>query len=140
ALPAASSPLEPVSVASAKIRAAKTRRIRNIAVGAASVYCLLPLFLAGRYALADRESRALAAEVGSLETAYGHVQPTLEQVRLMDGAINPQKFVVERLWDASQAFYSSDKHPGVRVTQFVIEIEVGEDRTSQITIRGEAAR
>lgn len=137
-LPRQVSAIEPVSVAMGKIRAAQARRVRNIALACVAVYLLLPAFFLARHLLKQNEIRKLEARVAALERGYGWVEPTLETAREIEETIDSKKYPVELLFQALGPLYRTAT-PGVRITSFEIEKGRGENRQSQITIKGEAA-
>lgn len=137
-LPQGTSSIEPVSVAMGKIRAARMRKIRNIVLGCLVGYLAIPAFFAVRYYLAQESLQDLTKKVRSMEMQFGHVEPTLAQVKIMDAAINPNKYPIELLNQVISPLYQQSI--GVRVLSIEINRTVGDDgvEKSDITVKGEA--
>jgi hypothetical protein len=132
------STIEPVSVAMGKIRVARLRKIRNIALACLLGYLAVPGFFAVRYFLASRGVDDLRRKVSSMRVQYGNVESTLRQWDAMDAAINPEKFPIELVNHMISPLYKES--PGVRITSVEINRNVSDEgvQKSDITIKGEA--
>src|SRR5436190_14121163 len=83
-LPQTVSPIEPVSVAMEKIRAARMRRIRNIVGACLLAYLAIPGFFAVRWFLAKQDIDKLRSRVATMRVNYGNVKTTLDQWKFME--------------------------------------------------------
>jgi hypothetical protein len=133
------SAIEPVSVAMAKIRAARLKRVRNIVLGCMAAYLAVPAFFGVRWYLADQDLYKLKKDVNTMQITYGHVESVLDQHEMIDSLINPAKYPIELLNQVLSPLYQ----PGNQVRLKSVEIErivqdEGGDRAS-ILIRGESA-
>ena len=136
--PAQTSAFEPVSVALGKIRAAKFRRVRNIALACAAVYMVFPAFLGVRWFMTQRNISSLQRSAASLESQYGWVETTVKQEQAMDAAVNVDKYPIELLKQVLDPLYQQ-QGMNVRVTSIEIERDhkEAEGEVAQITIKGE---
>ncbi len=138
-VPEKPSAIEPVSVAMAKIRSARLRRVRNIVFGCLAAYLAVPAFFGVRWYLAEQNLYKLKKDVNSMQFQYGHVESTMARKKMIDPLINPAKYPIELLNQVLTPLYQ----PGNQVRLKSVEIQRfvqddGADRAS-ILIRGETA-
>ena len=138
-LPQETSTIEPVSVAMGKIRAAKMRRIRNIALACLFGYLAIPAFFAVRYYLAEQDLSVLKMKVNKMQLLYGDVTSTLDQAKQMDAAINFDKYPIELINQVLTPLYQPNSQ--IRVTNVDIKRNVPDvgNEVSTITIKGESS-
>ena len=136
--PVPPSGFEPESVAHGKQRAAKLRRIRNIAGACAAAYLIIPGFFAVKWFMTQRNISQLQKTANNLEAQYGWVETTVKQEQAMDSAVNFDKYPIEMLKQVLDPLYQQQSM-NVRVTSIEIERDhkTGEGEVADITIKGE---
>ncbi len=137
-LPQERSSIEPVSVAMEKIRAAKMRRLRNIVIGCLVGYLAVPAFFAIRYYLASQDLATLKRKVSTMQVQFGNVAATLAQAKVMDVAVNPEKYPIELLYQVLRPLYQPNSF--LRLLSIEIERKVPDvgPQTASIAIKGES--
>lgn len=129
AIPRSPAFYEPVSVALAKIRAAKMRRVRNIVTTCAALYVLALAGFAAWHLWNVNTLEKTKITANKLRTAVGFVQPTLEQWSLTEPLRNKDFFPIETLKRTMESV-AAREFRGVRVVKFSID-------GNRITIDGE---
>ncbi|HWB06122.1 MAG TPA: hypothetical protein VG796_24080 [Verrucomicrobiales bacterium] len=130
--------IEPVSVAMGKIRAARMRRVRNIILACLLGYLVIPGFFVARYFLAQNDLGDLKTRVNRMQRDYGTVTPTIKQAKIMDAAINFDKYPIEVMNQIVSPLYAPNSE--VRITSLEINRTVrDEEEKSDITIKGETS-
>lgn len=129
---------EPVSIAQGKIRAAHAAKIQKIVAVCIGAYLLVPCFFAVRFFMENRKVDTLRSTVASMERQYGGVKDITDQSAQADAAVNRDAFPIEWLFQCLTTLYDT-ANPGVRIISLDIEKGQGEDKKSQITIKGESA-
>jgi hypothetical protein len=131
--------LVPVAIAEGKIRAAKMRKVRNIASACALAYLAVPAFFGYRYYMAQAENSKLTQEVANLTVQYDWVKPTIERTQRMDALVNWDKYPIEQLSLVFRPLYEN-LQMGVRVTSVELERTFTDDfgEQAQIVIKGES--
>ncbi len=131
--------VEPVSVAMGKIRAARMRKVRNIVVACFLGYLIIPAFFAAQYFLAQKDLDELKAKVRGMKAQYGAVENTIKQFKVMDAAINFDKYPIEVVSQAIRPLYEPGSE--VRITSLEINRTVRdkEAEKSEVTIKGETS-
>jgi hypothetical protein len=138
AVPQEASSIEPVSVAMAKIRAARLQRIRKYVFIGLALYLAVPAFFAYRYFTTQSEIDTLRGQARQLESQYGSVEESLIKKQVMNAVTNADRFPIELLNQSLSPLYQ--QNIGVRVTNVQIERKVedtGAERAT-ITIKGES--
>jgi hypothetical protein len=136
-LPQTVSPLEPVSVAMEKIRAARMRRIRNIVAACLLAYLAIPGFFAVRWFLAKQDNDKLRARVQTMRTNYGNVKSTLDQWEFMKAVTNADRYPIDLFYHIMAPLYQ----PNSRVRLQSIDIHRDLKETGEkisITVKGES--
>ncbi len=136
--PVAPSAFEPSSVALAKIREAKLRKVRHIVSAVAAVYLVIIAGLAGYYLWTLKKNADLKAEVNTLRPRVAFVLPTIQQWESTAALRDKNQFVIEILRRTLEPIavrqFANLKVTGVRVETASIE---GAPRISSIEIKGE---
>lgn len=138
AVPQEVSTIEPVSVAMAKIRAARMSRIRKFVLLGLVAYLAVPAFFVVRFFMQKNETDALRAQASKLEAQYGSVEKSLIKKQVLEGVTNADRYPIELLNQVLTPLYQQSI--GVRVTNVEIERKVEDTgaETAGITIKGES--
>ena len=138
AVPQEVSSIEPVSVAMAKIRSARMKRIRNYILLGLLLYLAVPAFSAASYFMAKSDVDDLRGQANQLEAQFGSVEKSLIKKQVLEGVTNSDHYPIELLNQALTPLYQQSI--GVRVTNVEIERKVDDNgaETAGITIKGEA--
>ena len=137
ALPQTVSPLEPVSVAMEKIRAARMRRVRNIIGACLLAYLVIPGFFAVRWFLAKRDLNELQSTVKRMSATYGNVSTTMSQWDFLQAVVNADRYPIELLYHITAPLYRPDSR--VRLTSFDIHRDLKETGEKiSINVKGDS--
>jgi hypothetical protein len=123
-----------------KIRAARMRKIRNIVLACLVGYLLIPGIFVVRYVLAQQGLTELKGKVSAMKVQFGHVDRTLTEAKVLDAAINFDKYPIEIMSQAIRPLYEPGSE--VRITSLEVNRQVhdsdGEEK-SDIAIKGETS-
>jgi hypothetical protein len=140
AVPQEVSTIEPVSVAMAKIRAARMQRIRNYVLLGLGLYLAVPAFFAYRYFSNASEINTLRGQARTLEAQFGSVEDSLIKKQVMNAVTNADRFPIELMNQVLTPLYQ--QNIGVRVTNVHIDRKVEDtgQESGSINIKGESAQ
>lgn len=137
AIPRTPSAFEPVSVALAKIRAAKMRRLRNIISTCAAVYFLIVAAFVGWHLVKAHRVEELRVSVNKLIGTVGFVEPTLQRWALTEPLRNKDLYPIEMIRRTIESI-SARQFGGIRVTSMRFEennLEIkGEGQAQNVVI------